>query len=151
MEISLEEISTEPTNEELESTTADDPPPPAPIAQAPSVVPQEPEHQDLPVKRPRGRPKGKAAPKVAAPKKAPVRVVSPRHKKSSRRPPSSSEESTSSDDEPRRPRGTSAAVRTLMEDDMETKVLEFLTARKQSQQVKRNDLWQRLASSGLAR
>ena len=115
------------------------------------MLPQEPEHQDVPVKRPRGRPKGKAAAKVPAPKKAPVRVASPRRKTSRRRLPSSSEDSSSSDDEPRRPRGTSAAVRTLMQDDVETQVLQFLTARKQSQQVKRNDLWQRLASSGLSR
>jgi hypothetical protein len=38
-----------------------------------------------------------------------------------------------------------------MQDDMETQVLQFLTARKQSQQAKRNELWQRLASSGLSR
>ena len=142
MEVSLELISTENKGEELASTSADDPPPPAPLARAPSVLPQEPEHQDVPVKRPRGRPKGKAAPKAPAPKKAPARA---------KRPPSSSEDSSSSDDEPRRPRGTSAAVRTLMEDDMETKVLQFLTARKVSQQTKRNELWQQLASSGLSR
>jgi hypothetical protein len=103
------------------------------------------------VKRPRGRPKGKAAPKAPAPKKVPARA---------KRPPSSSEDSSSSDDEPRRaasprrrapPRGTSAAVRTLMQDDMETQVLQFLTARKVSQQTKRNELWKRLAASGLSR
>jgi len=38
-----------------------------------------------------------------------------------------------------------------MEDDMQTQVLQFLTARKASQQQKRNTLWQQLASSGLRR
>jgi len=142
MEVSLEPISTEPTNEELAPTSADDPPPPAELTRAPSVLPQEPEQQNVPVKRPRGRPKGKAAPKVPAPKKVPARA---------KRPPSSSEDSSSSDDEPRRPRGTSAAVRTLLQDDMETQVLQFLTARKASQQTKRNELWRQLASSGLGR
>ena len=117
MEVNLEPIEA-PENAELASTSADDDP--APPAQ--SVLLPEPA-QDVPVKRPRGRPKGKAAPKAPAPKKAPVRVASPRRKASSKRPPSSSSDS-SSDDEPRRPRGASAAVRHLMDgDDMETQVL----------------------------
>ena len=145
MEVNLEPIEA-PENAELASTSADDDP--APPAQ--SVLLPEPT-QDVPVKRPRGRPKGKAAPKAPAPKKAPVRVASPRRKASSKRPPSSSSDS-SSDDEPRRPRGASAAVRHLMDkDDMETQVLQFLHARKQSQAQKRNTLWQQLASSGLRR
>ena len=153
MEVNLEPIEA-PENAELASTDADDPPPPAALARAQSVLAPAGEaraESDVPVKRPRGRPKGKAAPKVPAPKKAPVRVVSPRRKVSSRRPPSSSSDS-SSDEEPRRPRGASAAVRHLMDgDDMETQVLQFLHARKQSQAQKRNTLWQQLASSGLRR
>ena len=146
MEVILEPIDAENTGEEIASTDADDPPPPVALARAPSVLLPEPIAQDVPVKRPRGRPKGKAAPK-----KAPVRVASPRRKASSRRPPSSSSDS-STDDEPRRPRGASAAVRHLMDgDDMETQVLQFLHARKQSQAQKRNTLWQQLASSGLRR
>ena len=150
MEVNLEPIEPENPGAEIASTDADDPPPPAALARAASVLLPEPEHQDVPVKRPRGRPKGKAAPKAPAPKKAPARAASPRRKASSRRPPSSSSDS-STDDEPRRPRGTYAVVRDLMEDDMSTKVLQFLTARKQSQQTKRHELWQRLASSGLRR
>ena len=151
MEINLEPIEPESsTNAEIAPTDADDLPPPAELARAASVLLPTSELQDVPVKRPRGRPKGKATPKGPAPKKAPVRVASPRRKAPSRRPPSSSSDS-STDDEPRRPRGNSAVVRNLMEDDMETKVLQFLTARKQSQQTKRTELWQRLAASGLSR
>ena len=143
MEVNLEPLSTEYHDAPAVAQDADTP---APLPRAPSVLPPnsetlDPALTDDPVKRPRGRPKGKAAPKAPAPKKAPARA---------KRPPSSSEDS-SSDSEPRRPRGTSAAVRNLMQDDMETKVLQFLTARKQSQQAKRNELWQRLASSGLSR
>ena len=149
MEVSLEPISTENKGEELASTSADDPPPPAPLARAPSVLPSkseahlEPEH-DAPVKRPRGRPKGKATSKKAP---APRKVAPTRAK----RPPSSSEDSSTDDDSQQQPRGTSAAMRHLMEDDMQTQVLQFLTARKASQQQKRNALWQQLASSGLRR
>jgi len=150
MEVILEPIES-PENAELASTTADDPPPPAALARAQSVLApagEAPAESDVPVKRPRGRPKGKAAAKVPAPKKAPV--VFRRGERRSRRPPSAS--SDSSDSEPQRPRGASAAVRHLMDgDDMETQVLQFLHARKQSQAQKRNALWQQLASSGLRR
>ena len=147
MEISLEAISTENKDEELASTTTDDPPPPAPLARAPSVLPSKSEahpepEQDVPVKRPRGRPKGKAKAKAPAPRAAPARA---------KRPPSSSSDS-STDDVLRRPRGSiSAAVRNLMEDDMQTQILPFLTALEASQQQRRNLLWQQLASSGLRR
>ena len=149
MEVILEPISTETTDDVLAPTTADDPPPPAELPQAPSVLPltSVPE-PDAPVKRPRGRPKGKAAAKAPAPKKASV-VVSPRRKVSSRRPPSSD---SSSDEETQRQRGTSAAVRHLMDgDDMETQVLQFLLTSMQNQAQKRHALWQQLASSGLRR
>ena len=146
MEVILEPIDAENTGAE----DADDPPPPAPLARALSVIPPksdahpEPE-QNVPVKRPRGRPKGSAKPKEPKAKPAPKKAAR------AKRPPSSSED-TSTDDEPQqRPRGTSAAVRHLMEDDMQTQVLQFLTARKASQQQKRNTLWQQLASSGLRR
>ena len=66
MEIILEPIDAENTGEEIASTDADDPPPPVALARAPSVLPlttvPEP---DVPVKRPRGRPKGSAKPKEA--------------------------------------------------------------------------------------
>jgi len=148
MEVILEPISPETTDDVPAPTIADDPPSPAELARAPSVLPltSVPE-PDAPVKRPRGRPKGSAKPKEApkvpkapAPKKAPVRA---------RRPPSSD---SSSDEETQRQRGASAAVRHLMDgDDMETQVLQFLHTRKQNQAQKRHALWQHLASSGLRR
>ena len=144
MKVKLEPLNAEDHDAPAVAQDADTP---APLPQAPSVLPPnsetlDPALTDAPVKRLRGRPKGKAAPKAPAPKKVPARA---------KRPPSSSEDSSSSDDEPRRPRGTSAAVRTLLQDDMETQVLQFLTARKASQQTKRNELWRQLASSGLGR
>ena len=145
MEVILEPISTENTGEEIALTSTDDPPPPAPLTRAQTVLPSKSEahpEQDVPVKRPRGRPKGKAKAKPPAPRAAPARA---------KRPPSSSEDSSTDDDSQQRPRGTSAAVRHLMEDDMQTQVLQFLTARKASQQQKRNALWKQLASSGLRR
>ena len=148
MEVNLEPIEA-PENAELALTSADDDP--APPAQ--SVLLPEPA-QDVPVKRPRGRPKGSAKPKETAKAKpaAPLArdTVAPRiPARRAKRPPSSSD---SSDSEPRRQRNTSAAVRHLMDgDDMETQVLQFLHARKQSQAQKRNALWQQLASSGLRR
>lgn len=145
MDVILEPISTENTGEEIALTSADDPPPPAPLTRAQTVLPSKSEahpEQDVPVKRPRGRPKGKAKAKPPAPRAAPARAKCP----------SSSSSDSSTDDEPRGRQGsTSAAVRTLMEDDMETQVLQFLTARKASQQTKRHELWARLAESGLRR
>ena len=151
MEVSLEPIDApENTNADFDKTnlTNDAPPPPAP-----SVLLPEPA-QDVPVKRPRGRPKGSAKPKETAKAKpaAPLArdTVAPRiPARRAKRPPSSSD--SSSDSEPRRPRGTSAAVRNLMQDDIETQVLQFLTAQKASQHQKRNALWKQLASSGLHR
>ena len=149
MEVILEPISPETTDDVPAPTIADDPPSPAELARAPSVLPltSVPEPEALcaaakplaPVKRPRGRPKGKAA-AAPAPKKAPVRVS---------RPPRSD---SSSDEETQRHRGASAAVQHLMHgDDMETQVLQFLHTRKQNQAQKRHALWQHLASSGLRR
>ena len=100
--------------------------------------------EEVPVKRPRGRPKGKAAPKVAPPPKAKVpkapkleRAVTTRRKPE----PEYSDSSTSEED----------MVGRLIEDDMETQILQFLSARKRDQESKRRNLWQNLASSGLRR
>ena len=101
--------------------------------------------EEVPVKRPRGRPKGKAAPKVAPPQKPkPVpkapkleRAVTTRRKPE----PEYSDSSTSEED----------MVGRLIEDDMETQILQFLSARKRDQESKRRNLWQNLASSGLRR
>ena len=99
--------------------------------------------EEVPVKKPRGRPKGKAAPK-APPKakavpKAPKleRAVTTRRKPE----PEYSDSSTSEED----------MVGRLIEDDMETQILQFLSARKRDQESKRRNLWQNLASSGLRR
>ena len=66
MEVILEPISPEATDDVPAPTIADDPPSPAELARAPSVLPltSVPE-PDAPVKRPRGRPKGSAKPKEA--------------------------------------------------------------------------------------
>ena len=148
MEVVLEPIETENAGDEIASTDVDDRlPPAAPLA--PSMPLPESKLQDIPVKRPRGRPKGKAAAKAPAPKKAPVRVASPRRKAPVRRPPSSSSDSSSDDEQSR---GAAAAVHRLMhDDDMETQVLKFLNARKQTQVQKRNVLWKQLALHGLGR
>ena len=118
---------TVPADDEVES-------PPEPIVEA---------VEEVPVKKPRGRPKGKAAPK-APPKakavpKAPKleRAVTTRRKPE----PEYSDSSTSEED----------MVGRLIEDDMETQILQFLSARKRDQESKRRNLWQNLASSGLRR
>ena len=99
--------------------------------------------EEVPVKRPRGRPKGtakpKAPPKPKAVPKAPKlqRAVTTRRKPE----PEYSDSSTSEED----------MVGRLIEDDMETQILQFLSARKRDQESKRRNLWQNLASSGLRR
>ena len=122
----------------LEPLVDTDTAPEAPVVDstesAESVTPSAPA---APVKRPRGRPKGsvnKPKPPVKEPK-------TPKNK----RPPSSS--SSSESDEPRLSKRS--VVKHLMEDDMETQVLRFLTARKQNQEQQRRTLWQNLAASGL--
>ena len=120
----------------------------------------QPAPQAEPVKRPRGRPKGSAnkpkalaAPTVPAeggPAPVPTKA---KPKKQAKRPPSSSSDSSSSEEEPapRKTQGKRAAVRDLMEDDLETQVLKFLSARRTSQQQQRRQLWQNLATAGLGR
>jgi hypothetical protein len=95
----------------------------------------------VPVKRPRGRPKGKAAPKAPPkPKAVPKAPKLQRAVTTRRKPePEYSDSSTSEED----------MVGRLLEDDMSTQVLRFLTARKRDQESKRRNLWQNLASSGL--
>ena len=114
-----------PANDEVES-------PPEPIVEA---------IEEVPVKRPRGRPKGKAAPKAPPkPKAVPKAPKLQRAVTTRRKPePEYSDSSTSEED----------MVGRLMEDDMSTQVLRFLTARKRDQESKRRNLWQNLASSGL--
>ena len=124
-----ETIEPPPADDEVES-------PPEPLVEA---------VEEVPVKRPRGRPKGTAKPKVAPPQKPkPVpkapkleRAVTTRRKPE----PEYSDSSTSEEDMGGR----------LIEDDMETQILQFLSARKRDQESKRRNLWQNLASSGLRR
>ena len=137
-EIILEPIDDN-ANVTIEPPLADDEveSPPEPIVEA----------VEVPVKRPRGRPKGTAKAKVAPPPKAkavPVpkapkleRAVTTRRKPE----PEYSDSSTSEEE----------MVGRLIEDDMSTQVLRFLTARKRDQESKRRNLWQNLASSGLRR
>lgn len=122
----------------LEPLADQDTAPEAPVVDSTeSVESVAPSAPAAPVKRPRGRPKGsvnKPKPPVKEPK-------TPKNK----RPPSSS--SSSESDEPRLSKRS--VVKHLMEDDMETQVLRFLTARKQNQEQQRRTLWQNLAASGL--
>ena len=97
--------------------------------------------EEVPVKRPRGRPKGKAAPKAPPKAKAVPKAPKLQRAVTTRRKPEPeySDSSTSEED----------MVGRLLEDDMSTQVLRFLTARKRDQESKRRNLWQNLASSGL--
>jgi hypothetical protein len=99
--------------------------------------------EEVPVKRPRGRPKGKAAPK--APPKAKAIPKAPKLERAittRRKPEPEYSDSSTSEEE---------MVGRLIEDDMETQILQFLSARKRDQESKRRNLWQNLASSGLRR
>ena len=121
-------------NETVEPPHADDEVESPPIVEA---------IEEVPVKRPRGRPKGTAKPKVAPPPKPKAVPKAPKLQRevtTRRKPePEYSDSSTSEED----------MVGRLMEDDMSTQVLRFLTARKRDQESKRRNLWQNLASSGL--
>ena len=125
-------------NETVEPSPADDEAesPPEPIVEA---------IEEVPVKRPRGRPKGKAAAKVVPPPKPKTVPQAPKLERAvttRRKPePEYSDSSTSEED----------MVGRLIEDDMETQILQFLSARKRDQESKRRNLWQNLASSGLRR
>jgi hypothetical protein len=134
-EIILEPIIDDNANVTIEPPHADDEveSPPEPIVEAVEEV--------VPVKRPRGRPKGKAAPKAPPkPKAVPKAPKLQRAVTTRRKPePEYSDSSTSEED----------MVGRLLEDDMSTQVLRFLTARKRDQESKRRNLWQNLASSGL--
>jgi outer membrane biosynthesis protein TonB len=133
-EIILEPIIDDNANVTIEPPPADDEveSPPEPIVEA---------VEEVPVKRPRGRPKGKAAPKAPPkPKAVPKAPKLQRAVTTRRKPePEYSDSSTSEED----------MVGRLLEDDMSTQVLRFLTARKRDQESKRRNLWQNLASSGL--
>jgi len=124
-----ETVEPSPADAEAES-------PPEPIVQA---------VEEVPVKRPRGRPKGKAAAKVVPPPKPKTVPKAPKLERAvttRRKPePEYSDSSTSEED----------MVGRLIEDDMETQILQFLSARKRDQESKRRNLWQNLASSGLRR
>ena len=101
--------------------------------------------EEVPVKRPRGRPKGTAKPKVAPPPKAKVVPKAPKLQRevtTRRKPEPEYSDSSTSEEE---------MVGRLIEDDMETQILQFLSARKRDQESKRRSLWQNLASSGLRR
>ena len=124
-----ETVKPSPADDEAES-------PPEPIVEA---------VEEVPVKRPRGRPKGKAAAKVVPPPKPKTVPKAPKLERAvttRRKPePEYSDSSTSEED----------MVGRLIEDDMETQILQFLSARKRDQESKRRNLWQNLASSGLRR
>ena len=99
--------------------------------------------EEVPVKRPRGRPKGKAKAKEPKPRPVPKAPVLKRETTTRRKPqPEEYSDSSTSEEE---------MVGRLMEDDMETQILQFLSARKRDQESKRRNLWQNLASSGLRR
>ena len=123
-------------NETVEPPPADDEveSPPEPIVEA---------VEEVPVKRPRGRPKGKAAPK--APPKAETVPKAPKLERAvttRRKPEPEYSDSSTSEEE---------MVGRIIEDDMETQILQSLCARKREQESKRRNLWQNLASSGLRR
>ena len=123
-------------NETVEPPHADDEVESPPIVEA---------IEEVPVKRPRGRPKGKAAPKVAPPPKAKAVPKAPKLERAAttrRKPEPEYSDSSTSEEE---------MVGRLIEDDMETQILQFLSARKRDQESKRRNLWQNLASSGLRR
>ena len=98
--------------------------------------------EEVPVKRPRGRPKGKAKAKEPKPRPVPKAPVLKRETTTRRQPQPEYSDSSTDEDE---------MIGRLMEDDMETQILQFLSARKRDQESKRRNLWQNLASSGLRR
>ena len=104
----------------------------------------QPAPAEKPVKRPRGRPKGKAKAKPEPKPKAVPKAPTLKREATTRRKPQPEEYSDSSTSE-------EEMVGRLMEDDMETQILQFLSARKRDQESKRRNLWQNLASSGLRR
>jgi hypothetical protein len=135
-EIIMEPIIDDNANVTIEPPHADDEveSPPEPIVEA---------VEEVPVKRPRGRPKGKAAPK--APPKAKAVPKAPKLERAAttrKKPEPEYSDSSTSEEE---------MVGRLIEDDMETQILQFLSARKRDQESKRRNLWQNLASSGLRR
>ena len=98
--------------------------------------------EEVPVKRPRGRPKGKAKAKEPKPRPVPKAPVLKRETTTRRQPQPEYSDSSTDEDE---------MIGRLMEDDMETQILQFLSARKRDQESKRRNLWQNFAASGLRR
>ena len=114
----------------------------------------------IPEKRKPGRPRGSVnKPKAAAPQpkeivpviepkatpKRPVKMQSRRTQRQMQQvaePRADDDDSSSSEED-------ATIYGTLMQDDMETQILRFLSARKQDQSQKRQNLWANLASSGL--
>ena len=97
----------------------------------------------VPVKKPRGRPKGAAnKPKPVPTRPTPTLKAAPdlRSRRIQKQAPPVQECSSDSDDN---------TYQTLVKDDIETSVLQFLHARKLDQQRKRHALWSGLASQGL--
>ena len=137
MEVVLEPLDghdVAPSAEAEPATTADTADAAPPAAGPPPAAPE------VLAKRPRGRPKGSTnKPKPPA--------KEPEVQRKRKRPPSSSSDSSSDEPQPRLSKRS--VVKHLMEDDMETQVLRFLTARKQNQEQQRRTLWQNLAASGL--
>ena len=101
--------------------------------------------EEVPVKRLRGRPKGTGKPKVAPPPKPKAVPKAPKLQRevtTRRKPVPEYSDSSTSEEE---------IVDRLVQDDMETQILQFLSTRKRDQEMKRRNLWQNLASSGLRR
>ena len=136
----IEEDSAEP------AATAETAEPAVAIEESVAVqpVPAEP-IEEVPVKRPRGRPKGSAKPKAKQEPKPKAIPPPPKLKRetTTRRVPQPAYSDSSTDED--------EMIGRLMEDDMETQILQFLSARKKDQESKRRALWQNLASSGLRR
>ena len=158
----MSEITFEPINADSEPTEtveeAQSPEPPGSLEKSEALTlwpaPPKPAAAEAPQKRKPGRPKGSAnKPKAVtqAPEPhsfwpqdsvVPTRAPRPKPKKVAVAPPQPSDESSSSEEDER-------ILSNLMQDDMETQILQFLTARKAEQANKRHALWTNLASSGL--
>ena len=132
--VDTEEPHTESMVDPVEDPTIQSPDP-SPVPSPEEKIGRSPAPTPQPKRKP-GRPKGsanKTKPAPPAPPKAKARA--PKQ--------AVLDDSSSSSEEDQRILGT------LMQDDMETQILSFLTARKKDQAQKRHTLWTNLASSGL--
>ena len=135
----IEPIAEEPLShtEKAENETTTDMPQDLPAEAAPVASPPIPKPTAQPKRKP-GRPKGSTNKAKASP--APKPKAAPPKPKANPYP--DNDDSSSSEEDQRIFTG-------IMQDDMETQVLQFLTARKKDQVNKRHALWTNLASCGL--